>query len=81
MPADDTPLKLIVLDAEDLSVVSAHLQDAVLKRADMVYLPGQRRFALAARRFDWQAAQAGQKRRAPAPRPAASICAVTSARL
>lgn len=63
MPADDTPLKLIVLDAEDLSVVSAHLQDAVLKRADMVYLPGQRRFALAARRFDWQAAQAGQKRR------------------
>lgn len=63
MSVDDTPLKLIVLDAEDLAVVSAHLQDAVLKRADMVYLPRERRFALAARRFDWQAAQGGHRRR------------------
>ena len=52
------PLKLIALDAEDLSVVSAHLQDAVLLVGDMVYLPRERRFVAIANRFDWaQAAQ------------------------
>ena len=49
-------LKLIALDAEDLSVVSAHLQDAVLRVADMVYLPAEKRFALMANRFDWDKA-------------------------
>ncbi len=57
------PLRLIALDADDLAIVSAHLQDAVLKRRDMAWLPAERRFALAARRFDWQGAQAGHKRR------------------
>jgi hypothetical protein len=47
------PLKLIALDAEDLSVVSAHLQDAVLLVGDMVYQPRQRRFVAIANRFDW----------------------------
>jgi hypothetical protein len=57
------PLKLIALDADDLSVISTHLQDAVLKRGDIAYLPGQKRFALALRRFDWEGAARGQKRR------------------
>jgi hypothetical protein len=47
------PLKLIALDAEDLSVVSAHLQDAVLLVGDMVYQPRERRFVAIANRFDW----------------------------
>lgn len=47
------PLKLIALDADDLSVVSAHLQDAVAKVADMAYLPGEKRFAMVVNRFDW----------------------------
>jgi Protein of unknown function (DUF2948) len=46
-------LKLIALDAEDLSVVSAHLQDAVFRVADMAYLPAEKRFAALANRFDW----------------------------
>lgn len=46
-------LKLIALDAEDLAVVSAHLQDAVLKVADMTFLPREKRFAAVANRFDW----------------------------
>jgi hypothetical protein len=46
-------LKLIALDADDLAVVSAHLQDAVLKVADLAYLPRERRFAALANRFDW----------------------------
>ncbi len=46
-------LKLLALDAEDLSVIAAHLQDAVLTSGDMAYLKGERRFALVANRFDW----------------------------
>jgi len=46
-------LKLIALDAEDLSVISAHLQDAVLKVADLAFLPREKRFAAVANRFDW----------------------------
>jgi Protein of unknown function (DUF2948) len=47
------PLKLIALDAEDLSVVSAHLQDAVMLVGDMAYQPRERRFVAIASRFDW----------------------------
>jgi hypothetical protein len=50
---DDKPLKLAALDAHDLEVISAHLQDAVLKVGNMTYLPGQKRFALQLCRFDW----------------------------
>ena len=46
-------LKLIALDAEDLSVISAHLQDAVLQVGDLAYLPREKRFAAVANRFDW----------------------------
>jgi len=48
-----TDLKLIALDEEDLAVVSAHLQDAVVKRCDMGFLPSVQRFALLLNRFDW----------------------------
>ncbi|RDJ24918.1 DUF2948 family protein [Bosea caraganae] len=57
------PLKLIALDTEDLAIISAHLQDAVLQVGDIAYLPAERRFALAARRFDWEGAEHGHKRR------------------
>ena len=46
-------LKLIALDAEDLAVLSAHLQDAVLRVGDLAYLKAEQRFALVANRFDW----------------------------
>jgi Protein of unknown function (DUF2948) len=47
------PLRLIALDGEDLSIVSAHCQDAVLLVGDMVYQPRERRFVAIANRFDW----------------------------
>lgn len=58
-------LKLIAFDEEDLAVVSAHVQDAVLKVADMVYQPRERRFILMLRRFDWaaHAASGGRERK------------------
>jgi hypothetical protein len=46
-------LKLIALDADDLAIISAHLQDALLKVGDLAYLPGERRFAALGNRFDW----------------------------
>lgn len=46
-------LKLIALDADDLAIISAHLQDAVLKMSDLAFLPREKRFAAIANRFDW----------------------------
>jgi hypothetical protein len=49
-----TLLKLLALDEEDLQVVSAHLQDAVVRVGDMAYVPSHRRFAAIVNRFDWE---------------------------
>ena len=46
-------LKLYALDREGLSVISAHAQDACVRRQDMTYLPQQKRFVLGALRYDW----------------------------
>lgn len=60
---DNSGLKLIALDSEDLEVVSAHLQDAVLNVAEMAYLKTERRFAAIANRFDWSEALSGARGR------------------
>jgi hypothetical protein len=52
-------LSLIAFDAEDLAIVSAHLQDALVKRSDMTFLPREKRFALYSSRFDWTALERG----------------------
>ena len=49
-----TDLKLLALDPEDLEVISAHVQDAVVRVADMGYARADRRFALLMNRFDWE---------------------------
>lgn len=56
-------LKLAALDAEDLAVVSAHLQDAILRADDLAWLPDRHRFALVARRFDWSVPEGEKPRR------------------
>jgi hypothetical protein len=50
-------LKFAVLDEEDLEVVSAHLQDAVVKVADVLWRPNESRVVVALNRFDWESAQ------------------------
>ena len=45
-------LKLVAFDADDLAVVSAHLEEATLTRADMIWLKEAQRFVLVARRRD-----------------------------
>jgi len=52
-----TDLKLIALDSEDLEVLSAHVQDAVVRVSDMGYARADRRFALLMNRFDWESAK------------------------
>lgn len=49
-------LKLIAFDAEDLAVLSAHLQDAVMVVGDLAYVPRDRRFVALTNRFDWMGA-------------------------
>lgn len=51
-----TDLKLQALDADDLKVLSAHCQDAVVRIDEMLYLASEKRFALVLNRFDWVAA-------------------------
>ncbi len=50
-------LKFVVLDEEDLEIVSAHLQDAVVKVADVLWRPQEKRLVVALNRFDWEGAQ------------------------
>lgn len=45
-------IKLIALDAEDLGVVSANVQDAIVRTADMTFLAREKRFVLVCNRFD-----------------------------
>jgi hypothetical protein len=56
------PVKLVAFDQDDLSVISAHVQDAVIKVSDMKYLPKERRFAIAMKRFVWEKALTGRRR-------------------
>ncbi len=55
-PETPEPLKLVALDEDDLKVLSAHLQDAVLRMSDMAWAPSEHRFAAMLNRFDWLAA-------------------------
>lgn len=53
-------LKFAVLDEEDLEVVSAHVQDAVVKVADVHWRPQEKRLVVGLNRFDWESAQTAQ---------------------
>ena len=46
-------LKLVALDRDDIEVVSAHVQDALVRVGDMLWLPREHRFVMALNRFDW----------------------------
>ena len=52
-----SPLRLRAIDQLDLSVIAAHLQDAVVKVGDMGFDPARRRFAILFNRFMWEDVQ------------------------
>ena len=51
---DAQPLKLFARAAEDMDIISAHTQDAVLQTGDMAFLDDQRRVVLVMNRFCWE---------------------------
>jgi hypothetical protein len=56
MNANVDELKLVALDRDDIDVVSAHVQDALVRVADIFWQPREHRFVMALNRFDWMAA-------------------------
>ena len=54
--ADPKPLRLLAQDAEDLSVLSAALQDAVAKIGDIRWDAQARTLTIACNRFRWEGA-------------------------
>ncbi len=48
------PLRLKAEDAEDVAILSACLQDALVMVEDMAFEPEDRRFLLVASRFQWE---------------------------
>ncbi len=55
--ADDAPLKLRALDPQDMDVIAALLQDALVPLADMTFQKREKRFVFVANRFQWSRAE------------------------
>ncbi len=49
-------LKLLALDADDLEIVSAHVQDAVMQIGAFDWRPNEKRFLIEMNRFVWEKA-------------------------
>ena len=58
MPATDQ-LKLIALDADDLAVISAHVQDARVQASDIVWRQDEKRLVVGMSRLDWEQTLSG----------------------
>jgi hypothetical protein len=54
------PVKLIALDADDLAVISAHVQDAVVKSADIIWRQSEKRLVIGMSRLDWERTLEGE---------------------
>jgi hypothetical protein len=57
----ETPLRLKALDADDLPVIAALVQDAVFPIGEMTWDRRKRRFALLLNRFRWEDKQVAQR--------------------
>lgn len=54
-------IKFAVVDEEDLEIVSAHVQDAIVRSADVIWRPGEHRVVIGLNRFDWEEAVAREE--------------------
>jgi len=59
--AADVLLKLRAEDADDLAVISACVQDALISVKDLTYDRAERRFTAVVNRFRWEAKADGQR--------------------
>jgi DUF2948 family protein len=53
-------LKLIALDEDDLAVISAHVQDARVRIADIIWRQGEKRLVIGMSRLDWEQTLTGE---------------------
>jgi hypothetical protein len=53
-------LKLIALDADDLAVISAHVQDARVQASDIIWRQDEKRLVIGMNRLDWEQTLAGE---------------------
>jgi len=53
-------LKLIALDADDLAVISAHVQDARVRISDIIWRPAEKRMVIGMSRLDWEQTLSGE---------------------
>lgn len=60
--ADPKPLRLIAENIEDLEVISAAVQDAVIKAGNLKFDARQKRFSLEINRFGWEVGGKGKER-------------------
>ena len=67
------PLRLRAESADDLPVLSALVQDAVGKVANVQYAPRRRRFSLLLYRFRWEDEARAKRERRPFERVAAAL--------
>jgi Protein of unknown function (DUF2948) len=72
-PDEGAALKLRAEDAEDLAVISACLQDALVTVRDLAYVPEERSFFFVANRFRWENGLRGLSGESPFER---SLCGV-----
>ena len=68
-----TLLKLAALDAKDLEIVSAHVQDAVMKVGQIAFLPKEGRFVLPMNRLAWETVSGLVRKRAERRRSVLSL--------
>ena len=53
---DPIPLRLLAEEAEDLKIIAAAVQDAVVKAGNLKYEKRNRRFAVELNRYRWETA-------------------------
>ncbi len=54
------PLKLIAFDADDLAVISAHVQDARVRAVDIIWRQADKRLVIGMSRLDWEQTLSGE---------------------
>lgn len=69
----EQPVRLQAMDADDLTVISALVQDAVGKVANVQYAPRRRRLSLLLYRFRWEDKQRADREKRAYERVAAAL--------
>ena len=59
MPAPEQ-LRLVALDPDDLSVISAHVQDARVQTSDIIWRQDEKRLVIGMSRLDWEQTLSGE---------------------